>query len=370
MTRIRLGWETRSDQIAVLVDFLIVGLGLVLLGSLSGWTGWITVPMIIVGVVFLLGMGLRMLGWDSLRWPRDLVVSGDYVGYETKTFDSAMGKAFRISWDKLGALAYHSDSDAPERYGAALVFFPKSKDFPDHVTSPVLVRLHRNSAVKFRLPRAAGVAEAISAEAPQDWQRIPSGHWDALVAAPGVSPQVIPEPDPRPPVVVNVNRRAVGQVLVGGVIAGCVGAAMIAAAFTSKQVEVGMQVFLTLFGAPFILLAVVSVLGLPMVGRKRNFVIDADSFTWDDPSGEGFTYSWHDITSVAAHTSISRKAPGSWAARRRIDEVLVHTRERNETVSLGTQPATVARVAQAVQQFAPQLWAGARTGTAGPFQLR
>ncbi|HVW41959.1 MAG TPA: hypothetical protein VHC18_11495 [Amycolatopsis sp.] len=49
MTRIRLARQARLDQVTVLVDVAVIGLGLVLLGALGDWSGWLTVPMIVIG---------------------------------------------------------------------------------------------------------------------------------------------------------------------------------------------------------------------------------------------------------------------------------------------------------------------------------
>ncbi|WP_431875513.1 hypothetical protein [Amycolatopsis sacchari] len=365
MTRIRLGWRTRLDQISVAFIFLVLGAGLVLSGAMAGTSGWLTVPMIVIGVVFLLVVALRLLGWRSLRWPRELVVDDSGIGYETKG-----GDAFRISWADLSAVGVHSEEGVDERFGLVLVFFPKSGDFAEHLYSPVLVRLPRNSAVKVRLPRRPGVAEAVAQGAPRDWQRVPSTPWSALVTAPGVAPQLVPAPEAQPPVVVDLGRRTVVQALVGGVLAACVGAGLLTAAFTDSGAGVVVRVLSVLLGAPFALLALGLLLWSPMVARGRCFVLDADSFSLDDPSGEPFTLPWGEITSVAVETFWSRRAVGSFASRRRLDQVLVRTHERTTTVHLGSQRGSVDELARAVQRFAPRLWAGATTRAAGPFQVK
>ncbi|TNC28473.1 hypothetical protein [Amycolatopsis alkalitolerans] len=74
MTRIRLGWEAQIGQLALLMDFLVAGVGLVVLGALLDWSGWLTTPMIVIGVLVLLIAALRLQGWRSLWWRRDFVV--------------------------------------------------------------------------------------------------------------------------------------------------------------------------------------------------------------------------------------------------------------------------------------------------------
>lgn len=364
MTRIRLGWESRLDQITVLVLFTVIGLGLVLLGAAMDWAGWLTVPMIVVGALFILVILVRLNGWRSLWWPRDLVITGEGIAYDAK-----MRGTFRIAWADLAAVGVHSDNGVNERFGLTLVFFPRSADLGQRVLSPNLLRLPRNGALKVRLPRRAGLAEAIRAAAPGNWQRLPSP-WDALVAAPGVAPQVVPAPDPRPPVVVNVGKRTRWQALIGGALAVAASAAFLAIIFGQSQGGVGVKVLAGVLGIPFFLLALGLLLSVPMVARSRFFVLDGDSFTWDDPSGEPFMIGWPEITMVAVETSLSAPAPSTWAAQRRLDNIIVRTRQEEKRVPVGTQPGTVEQLGNAVQQFAPNVWAGAQTRTAGRFQLK
>lgn len=366
MTRIRLGWEARIDQVTVLVLFAVIGVGLVFLGAGRDWPGWLTVPMIVIGILFLLIVLLRLSGWRSMWWPRDLVVSESAIAYEAKR-----GGAFQIPWSDLAAVGVHSDNGVDELYGLILVFFPKSANVADRVLSTKILRLPRNGALKVRLPRREGIVEAIRDTAPRDWQRVPATPWHTLVAAAGVAPQVVPAPDPRPPVVVNTGKRTRWQALIGGVLAVAASVGFLSIIFGQSQGGAGVKVFGAVLGIPFIVLAGALVMYAPMIARGRHVVVDADSFTWDDPSGDdSFMLGWPEITSVAVETSITRSGPTTWSGRRRLDNILVHTQKDNKRVSLGSQPASVEQIAAAVQQFSPQLWYGAKTGTAGPFQLK
>ncbi|TNC28474.1 hypothetical protein [Amycolatopsis alkalitolerans] len=100
---------------------------------------------------------------------------------------------------------------------------------------------------------------------------------------------------------------------------------------------------------------------------SRSFVIDADSFAMDDPEGNPFAFAWREITGIETGTAWAGGAP--LIASRRLDHVLVRTREREMYVRLAGQPRTVLQVADGVQQFAPQLWAGHKTSKARRFQL-
>ncbi|MTD58457.1 hypothetical protein [Amycolatopsis pithecellobii] len=364
MTRIRLGWEARIDQITVAILFLVIGFGLVFLGAVLDWTGWLTVPMIVIGIPFLLVVLLRLSGWRSLWWPHDLVVSGETISYETK-----MGDAFTISWADLAAVGVHSDHGINERFGLILVFFPKSADFAAKLTSPKILRLPRNGTFRVRIPRRAGITEAIAQAAPAAWQRVPATPWDALVAEPGVAPQVVPAPDTRPPAVVDVGRRTRWQAMVGEVVTVAASAGFLVIIFGQHE-SVAIRVIGAIFGIPFTLVAVGLVLSVPMTARRRYFVLDADGFAWDDPHGEPFMFGWPEITSVSVETSMSRPAPTAWTARRRLDSIVVHTRKQHMRVPVGDQPATVEQLADAVQRFAPQLWSGQSTRTAGRVQYK
>ncbi|TNC28472.1 hypothetical protein [Amycolatopsis alkalitolerans] len=363
MTRIRLGWEAQIDKVTYATAFLIVGLALVILGSVLGWAVWLAVPVIVVGVVSLLVFALRMRGWRSLWWRRELVIGADGIAYEAKN------SGFTVAWSDLAVLGVHSDNGVIERFGLTLVFFPRSVDFTQRLSSFRILRLPRNGAFKVRIPRRAGIVEAINGAAPAGWQRVPSPAWNALVVEPGVDPHAVPVPDPRPPVVVNVGRKSRRQALIGGVLMVAAAAAFLAAIFGNHNGGVTVRVIASVLGAPFIIGAVAMVLSGPMVARSRYVVIDADSFTWDDPSGQPFTFAWNEIASVAVQTRVSRSAPGTWASQRRIDSILVSARQEHRKLPVGDQRAEVDQIGRAVQQFAPRAWAGATTGIAGPLQL-
>ncbi|WP_236789961.1 hypothetical protein [Amycolatopsis sp. GM8] len=364
MTRIRLGWEARIDQIAVAIDFLVVGAGLVLLGALTDWSGWLTVPMIVIGVLILLIVALRMQGWRSLWWRRELVIGPEVIAHETKH-----DGAFRIQWSHLAAVGVHADPGADKRFGVTLTFFPKTADFGKNLRGPLLVRLPRNHAVKVRIPYRAEIADAFRSSAPSDWQRLAAAPWDVLVAAPGVAPDVIPAPDVRPPVVVDVGRRARWQILVGGVVSIALTTGALSITFGSSP-EILLHVIGAFVSVLFLVPAVFAVaFGLVSI-RTRSFVLDADSFALADSVEGAFTLGWPEITGVGAEISVTARGPGTWAAQRSLDQILVFTQEGAIGLRIGSQQRSVDEIARGVQQFAPELWAGQKTVKAGRFQIR
>jgi hypothetical protein len=362
VTRIRLGWEARLDQLTVAINVVLIGLGLVVLGALLDWSGWLTVPMIVIGSVFLLIAALRLQGWRSLVWPRTLVVDADGI-----TYDSKKGGAFQLRWSELAAVGVRSDEGGDARFGLALVFFPKSADLAEGRPGGPLIPLRQNSALLVRLPRRADVAAAVRDGAPGDWQRLAPGPWDALAAAPGIAPQVIPQLDPGRPVVVNIGRPLSGQSLTGGALAGFFGVVAFIAAFSSGA-GAGMRVVFAVVGSPFLLLAIGILISLPVVVRRRYMVLDAYSFGWDDPGEQSFTLGWQEISSVAIRSTVVKGSRWTSTSGRSLEHVVLQTREKNFDLPLGEQRAAASQIAEAVQRFAPNVWRGAST-RAGRFEI-
>lgn len=358
MTRIRLARQARLDQLAIAIDVVVVGTGLVLLGALTDWSGWLTVPMIVIGVLFLLVAALRLQGWRSLVWSRDLVVDAEGVRCESRK-----GDGFAVRWADLAAVGVHSDDDVDVRFGLTLVVYPKAAGLAG---SGSLVPLHDNAALMTRIPRRAGVAAAIRDGAPNGWQRPASTGWDALVAAPEVAPRVIPEPAPGRPVVVNIGRTSARQGLVGGALAAFFGIVAFIGAFSSGA-PAGMRVASAVVGVLFLLVAVVLAASVPMVARRRYAVLDPYAFLWSDPGGESVTLPWDTISSVTTKSTVVRGSTVSYG--RTLAHVVVHSKERNLDLALGAQQRSAERIAEAVQQFAPRVWRGTTERT-GRFDVR
>lgn len=358
-TRVRLGWEARLDQLTIAINVVVIGVGLVVLGALLDWSGWITVPMIVVGCVFLLVALVRLQGWRSLVWPRTLVVGPDGIGYESKK-----GGAFRLRWADLAAVGVHSDNGVDPRFGLSLVFFPKAGNLP----RGSLIPLGHNGALLARLPRRADVAAAVRDGAPADWQRFGPGPWDSLVAAREVAPQVIPQPEFAPPVVVNLGRRLAGQGFSGGILAAFFGVVAFIAAFTPGP-SAGMRVAFAVVGTPFLLVAVGILLSVPVVARRRYAVLDPYAFTWDDPGADSFSLPWPEISSVAVRSIVVKGSAATWTSGRELDHVVVRTGGKNLDLALGAQRTAAAQIGEAVHRFAPQVWRGASSRT-GRFEIK
>lgn len=355
MTRIRLARQARLDQVTILINVVVVGLGLVLLGALADWSGWLTVPMIVIGAVFLLVALLRLQGWRSLVWSRNLVVDAEGIRCESRQDDG-----FAVRWSDLAAVGMHADEGVDVRFGLTLVCYPKSAELPG---SGSLVPLRDNAARMARLARRAGIAAAIRDGAPGDWTRAGSTGWDVLVAAPEVTPQVIPEPAHGRPVVVNVGRSMGGQGLVGGALAAFFGIVALVGAFGSGG---GMRVAFAVVGVPFLLVAVAIAASVPVLARRRYAVLDPYAFIWDDPGAESVTLPWDAISSVSTKSTVVRGS--ALSNGRTLAHVVVRSKARNLDLALGAQPRAAERIAEAVQQFAPQVWRGAATRT-GRFDL-
>ncbi|GAB2994548.1 hypothetical protein LWP59_01360 [Amycolatopsis acidiphila] len=359
VTRVRLGWEARLDQVTVAINVVVIGVGLVVLGALLDWSGWLTVPMIVIGVVFLLVALLRLQGWRSLVWPRTLTVGPEGISYESKK-----GGGFQLRWSELAAVGVHSDAEVDARFGLALVFFPKSAG----LTGGSLIPLRQNGGLLARLPRRAGVVAAVRDGAPGDWQRFAPGPWDALAAAPGIAPQVIPQPDLARPVVVDIGRRLAGQGLTGGALAAFFGVVAFIAAF-SGGTSPGMRAVFAVVGSPFLLLAVGILMSVPLLARRRYAVLDPYAFTWDDPGEDSFALPWQEISSVAIRSTVVKGSPWTWTSGRSLDHVVLHTGGQNRDLPLGDQRGAAGQIGAAVQQFAPQVWRGASTRT-GRFEIK
>lgn len=346
MTRIRLGWESRLDQITLSIDLVVFGAGLVLLGALSGWSGWISVPLIVIGVVFLLVVLLRLQGWRSLRWRKDLVLEPERIVLETRT-----KAAFRIPWKDLAAVGVHSENTAKQQ---VLVLFRKTGGLPKRV----------------RVPRGTQVVTALATTAPRDWPRVPPGPWDALVTAPGVDPRTIPVPDPRPAVVVPIGARNRRRGIVGGVLAAAITVGLLTVAFAAASTP-ATRVLAIVFTMPFAVLALPLLLSAPMAARGRRFVIDAAGFELEDPNGEPFALPWNEIEAISTESAVvGANAVGTFNPGRELDRVLITTRDRTLVVRLGSQFESLREVAAGVQEFAPSRWAGANVRRAGPFELK
>ncbi|NKQ54940.1 hypothetical protein HFP15_18820 [Amycolatopsis sp. K13G38] len=356
MTRFRLGRQAKLDQVAVAINLVIIGAGLVLLGSVMDWSGWLTVPMIVLGVLFLLITALRLAGWRNLVWSRELVVDAEGVRCESRG-----GDGFAVRWSDLAALGVHTDEGVDPRFGLTLICYPKAPELPG---SGTLVPLRDNAGRMARLRRRPGIAEAIRDGAPGDWQRPAATGWDVLVAAPEIAPRVIPQPAPGRPVVVNTGLASARQAFVGGALAAFFGIVALVGAF-SAGAPAGMRVAAGIIGVPFLLVALAIVASVPMLARSRHVVLDPYALMWSDPGGQSRILPWDSISSITTQSTVVRGS--ALSNSRTTAHLVVHAKDGNLDLALGAQLRSAERIAEAVQLFAPRLWHGAssRTGRFG-----
>ncbi len=285
----------RIDQLTLAIDLALLGLGLVLTGALVHWHGWpahtFGILLIVIGAVLCLVDGVRLLGWRTLIWPRSLRLDEQGISDDTRK-----ARGFRVDWADLKALGVIDD---PARPGLLLVFFPRTRrsdltpyagfapaDWPQPVASP--------------LPRRTGVAEAIVAGKPANWQHHERGlGWAALIAGPGERTEAIPAPPQATPQQrIEVGTQLAWQALIGGALAGLLGVLAYLAAFDVLSATGATATFL-LIGTPFLLIGLATLLSIPVVVRRRWVVIDQEGLGWADPGGTSFAIGWHELASAS-----------------------------------------------------------------------
>jgi len=347
VTRIRLGWETQLDQLTLAIDLALLGVGLILAGALVHWHGWLAqtfgILLIVVGAIFCLVDGLRLLGWRSLLWPRSLLL--DETGISD---DSKKGRGFRFDWTDLEAVGVIEDR---------LVFFPQQRSYD--------------------LARREGVVEAVLNSKPADWQQQRSSGWSALITAPG-APVPTPPPAPRQQRI-DVATAIAWQALIGGALAAFFGVSAYLAAFGVIGSTGSRTAFLAI-GTPFALIGLATLLSIPVAVRRRWVVIDQETFTWADPTETSFTVGWKELTGVSLDlvtvpsATLSRHSvhvyltPADAAFAQRHPEMRLFAKDGRYVLELGDVPGPARAIAAACQDAAPSgIWQGIaeRTGTLG-----
>ncbi|HEY3685309.1 MAG TPA: hypothetical protein VGL93_19925 [Streptosporangiaceae bacterium] len=370
MTRtVRLGWETRLDQLTLAVNIAILGVGLILVGAfgLAGAVG--DVLLIVLGALLCLFDGLRLLGWRSLLWPRTLTAGPDGVAD-----DSKKGHGFGVTWSGITALGVCDDRSADDSRGLVLVVYPSAGADPA-TFGPGLVSLSGDGAgpLVARLPRRRGVVAALRAAAPDIWPRAEREPWAVLLTAPGMDTEIVP-PRAEPAVTVNVSRRLARQGLVGAVLAAFFGVSAMVAAFGGGPAPTGQRIAVAAVGAPFVLIALALVLGGPVMIRRRRIRLDSRGFTWDDPTEESFTVAWPDLSAVSIETRVyqTRSTGDRHGVRVILEPKAADFGTRYPTMAkfadgpryvipLGDQPRAAQTIAAAIERLAPGIWRGTRT---------
>ncbi|TCO44228.1 hypothetical protein [Actinocrispum wychmicini] len=321
-TRIKLGWETRIDQLTLAVDFAIVGVGLIVLGAFLGGVGGVLV--IVAGTLVTLVVVIRMNGWRSLLWPRYLTVGPDGIGDDTK-----MGTPFQVRWADLVSVGVITE--------------------PKRMT---LVFTSTQGSRSYRIPRRDAVLPA-------------------LREAAGCPVVELPPPPEGERVVVDVGARQGWYGVVGGALAGFFGVSGLVAAFGS-QASTGVRIVAGIIGAPLALIGLAVLLSLPVLLRKRLVVVDATAFTWDDPTEQSFTVPWTDLAGAGIDSTVVRNM--NTGNRYSVHIVLVphgpqfaenhremskFAKDSRYVIPLGDAAGEGNTIGDAMRRFAPALWLGA-----------
>jgi hypothetical protein len=377
-TRVRLGWETRLDQLTLAIDLALLGIGLVLAGALVHWHGWLAhtfgILLIAVGAIFCLVDGIRLLGWRTLLWPRSLRLDEQSISDDTKK-----NGGFRVDWVDYRAVGVVDD---PVRQGLLLVFFPRSRSHDSRLG------LYAGfgpagwpQPLAATIPRRTGAIEAILAGKPGDWQPHRVDGWAALISAADEQVEAMPVPPPgRPAQRIDVSSEIAWQALIGGALGGLFGVLAYLAAF-GVLANTGTKAAFLVVGTPFLLIGLATLLSLPVVIRRRWVVIDHETFTWSDPSETSFTVGWNELTSVSVEiitvpsASLSRHSVHIWLTPaddadfvRRHPELKLFADDGRYVLRLGDVVGPAKAIAATCQSSAPGgVWQGVaeHTGTFG-----
>ncbi|MGH3425991.1 MAG: hypothetical protein ACRDQZ_00190 [Mycobacteriales bacterium] len=368
--RIRLGREMKLDQLTLALMFGVLGVGLLVLGVVVDWSGWLgltaRVIVIVLGVLCCLLDALRLADWRTITWQRSLLVNQTEIADDTKK-----GTAFRVRWSKLAAVGVVDDPNTVDLLGTRLILFPRAGGLtgPFHPLTDYLPSAPA-TPLAVRLPRQAAIAAALSGAAPQSWRRSGDSGWKALLTAPDAAP--VAEPPASDSVTVDAGTSLSWQGILGGALALFLGIAAFVGAFGPDGATIGKRAALLGVGSPFLLIGVVILLNLPMLLRRRYVVVDAAGLIWDDPAVFPFSVAWSDVAEVRMDTAtIHNYNSGDLNAVHLVLTPVAHDfpahhkqmapysdDHGNYVLNLGDQPEARDEIGQAVQRFAPQLWRG------------
>ncbi|GAB3885555.1 hypothetical protein GCM10029964_048410 [Kibdelosporangium lantanae] len=206
----------------------------------------------------------------------------------------------------------------------------------------------------YRIPRRAAVLPALRAAAPCPVTELPPGER----------------------VVVDVGSGVGRQGVVGGLVAGFFGAVGLVGAF-SPGTATWARVVAGLIGTPLTLVALGTLLSLPVLLRKRQVVLDPLGFSWVDPGGQSFTIPWTGLRGVSVESTVVRnyRSGNRYAVRVVLSPAESHPElakfaAAGETyeLRLGSLPRQGAVIADAVAHLAPDVWRGS-TEKPGRFGL-
>jgi hypothetical protein len=320
VTKIRLGWETRLDQLNLTVSAALAGVGLIVLGAFADGFGGVL--LIILGSLISVVVMVRLNGWRSLLWPRNLTVGPDGIADDTKK-----GTAFHVRWPDLVAVGVITE--------------------PDAIT---LVFTFRKAVRRYRVPPRAGILPAIRQAATCPVSELPPPEGDRVI--------------------IDIGRSQGAQGIVGGFLAGFFGVIALVAAFDPSAPTAG-RVIAGIIGTPLTLIALGTLLGLPALVRKRRIVVDGGAFTWDDPTEQSFTVAWDALAGISVDTTVVTNMksgdrssvhvvftpPGPDFADHHRDMAKFQAGD-GYVLPLGPQNDNGVRVADAISHFAPGVWRG------------
>jgi hypothetical protein len=378
VTRFRLGWEMKLDQLTLAIDLALLGAGLILAGALVPWHGWLAhtlgILLIVIGAILCLIDGLRLLGWRSLCWPLSLLLDAKSITDDTKKV-----AGFQFHWSELKAIGVIDD---PARSGLVLVFFPQSHTLESRLRPYAgFAPADWPQPVTTTLPRRPGLVEAIRAGKPAAWTEHQADGWATVITTPGERADAIPTPPAtQPQQRIDVSTQVAWQAIVAGVLAAFLGVSAYLAGCGGVGSS-GPKVAFFAIGTPFLLIGLATLLSIPVVVRRRWVVVDRETFSWVDPTETSFTLSWSELASVSieittvssrtldrhsVHVTLTPANAADFVQRHR--ELKAFSHDGQYVLRLGDVVGPANAIAAACQRDAPTgIWRGVseHAGTLG-----
>ncbi|GAB2983795.1 hypothetical protein [Saccharothrix stipae] len=180
------------------------------------------------------------------------------------------------------------------------------------------------------------------------------------------------------PVVIDIGRRDVRRVLIGGAVAGVLGVAALVGAVTAYADGEGVGGTIGLvIGLAFTGITVGAIVNRKKISRPRKLVFEAAGVRWDDPAGAPWAVAWPELGAVRVSRtrervfhpadSVVRKTmvrvdllpadPPTFQARH-ADMAHLARHDGGYRLPLGDAAGLVRVVEGAVLGFAPQLYRG------------
>jgi hypothetical protein len=101
------------------------------------------------------------------------------------------------------------------------------------------------------------------------------------------------------PVVIDIGRRDVRRVLIGGAVAGVLGVAALVGAVTAYADGEGVGGTIGLvIGLAFTGITLGAIVNRKRISRPRKLVLEAPGVRWDDPAGAPWAVAWQELGAV------------------------------------------------------------------------